>query len=275
MKAAVGFCDSERCQSLYLCSCKMHKDFHVFWRWSNTVIVKDLSTPYCYRRPVSWNIWHFSDIQWLMFCISFYSVYPVLNFQQKKCAWMIDIGWCSIKHQQYFTCWMMTRGPSVLWRCWLGGRKGIRPVKREWWGAGMVICLERGADLHIAQLMPLPLTVSCFSKIQIGFTFLVPAHLGSPEQRAVKRACVNARVYYEDFTSATREFCYPCWTFTVKLYNFGCSYCVVTGCTQDRKEAQQQQMKMKAGRKSEHASPIKRPIISSLSVVKAWHKQTE
>ena len=39
----------------------------------------------------------------------------------------------------------------------------------------MVICLERGADLHMAQLMPLPLTVSCFSKIQIGFTFLVPA----------------------------------------------------------------------------------------------------
>jgi len=48
----------------------------------------------------------------------------------------------------------------------------------------MVICLERGADLHMAQLMPLPLTVSCFSKI------LVPAHPGSPGQRAVKRACV-------------------------------------------------------------------------------------
>jgi len=57
-------------------------------------------------------------------------------------------------------------------------------------GAGMVICLERDADLHIAQVMPLPLTVSCFSKIQIGFTFLVPAHLGSPGKRAVKRACV-------------------------------------------------------------------------------------
>ena len=42
----------------------------------------------------------------------------------------------------------------------------------------MVICLERGADLHMVQLMPLPLTVSCFSKIQIGFTFLVLAHLG-------------------------------------------------------------------------------------------------
>jgi len=54
----------------------------------------------------------------------------------------------------------------------------------------MVICLERDADLHMAQLMPLLLTVSCFSKIQIGFTFLVPAHLGSPGQRAVKRVCV-------------------------------------------------------------------------------------
>ena len=62
--------------------------------------------------------------------------------------------------------------------------------KTEWWGAGMVICLKRGADLHTAQLMPLPLTVSCFSIIQIGFTFLVPAHPGSPDQRAVKRACV-------------------------------------------------------------------------------------
>ena len=81
--------------------------------------------------------------------------------------------------------------PSVLWCCWLGGRKGIRPVKKLW-----VVGCWRGCvsgarlDLHMAQLMPLPLTLSCFSKIQIGFTFLVPAHLGSPRQRAVKRACV-------------------------------------------------------------------------------------
>ena len=54
----------------------------------------------------------------------------------------------------------------------------------------MVVCLERGADLHMAQLTSLPLTVSCFSKILIGFTFLVPAHLGSPGKRAVKRVCV-------------------------------------------------------------------------------------
>jgi len=43
--------------------------------------------------------------------------------------------------------------------------------KLEWWGAGMVVCLELGADLHMAQLMPLPLTVSCFSKIQIALPF--------------------------------------------------------------------------------------------------------
>ena len=54
----------------------------------------------------------------------------------------------------------------------------------------MVICLEQGADLHMAQLMPLPPTVSCFSKIRIGFTYLVPAHLGSSRKRAAKRVCV-------------------------------------------------------------------------------------
>jgi len=62
-------------------------------------------------------------------------------------------------------------------------------VELEWWGAGVVICLERDADLHMAQLMPVPLSVSCFSKIQIGFTFVVPAHPGSPGKRAVKRVC--------------------------------------------------------------------------------------
>ena len=73
----------------------------------------------------------------------------------------------------------------------VGRQKGHPACKSlEWWGAGMVICLERDADLHMAQLMPLPLTVSCFSKIQIDFTFLVPAHLVSPGKTAVKRVCV-------------------------------------------------------------------------------------
>jgi len=73
--------------------------------------------------------------------------------------------------------------------------------KTEWWGAGVVICLQRGADLHMAQLMPLPLTVSCFINIQIGFTFLVPAYLGSPGKGplnvcvcACVRACVRVCV---------------------------------------------------------------------------------
>jgi len=60
------------------------------------------------------------------------------------------------------------------------GQQEGHPVCKKlsvgWWCG----CLEQGADLHMAQLMPLPLTVSCFSKIQIGFTFLVLAHLDSP-----------------------------------------------------------------------------------------------
>ena len=69
----------------------------------------------------------------------------------------------------------------------------------------MVICLEQGADLHMAQLMPLPLTVSCFSKIQIGFTFVVAAHLGSPGKRAIKRVYVIGIYYQYYFTSASRD----------------------------------------------------------------------
>ena len=72
----------------------------------------------------------------------------------------------------------------------VGLQEGHPCKKTEWWGAGKVICLERGADLHTAQLMLLPLTaVPCFSKIQIGFTFLVPSHQDSPGERAVK--CVT------------------------------------------------------------------------------------
>jgi len=69
----------------------------------------------------------------------------------------------------------------------------------EWWGAGVVICLEQGADLHMAQLMPLSLTVSCFSEIQIVFTILVPAHPGSPGKGAVKRVCVSVCLIVQVF----------------------------------------------------------------------------
>ena len=80
----------------------------------------------------------------------------------------------------------------------LVGRQEGHPAckKTEWWGAGMVICLERVANLHTAQLIPLPLTVSCFSKLQIGFTFLVLAHPGSPGKQATKRVCVCVCIIY-------------------------------------------------------------------------------
>ena len=58
----------------------------------------------------------------------------------------------------------------------------------------------------MAQLMPLPLIVSCVSKIQIGFTFLVPAHLGSPGKRAIKRVCVCV---CSIFISAAPSPCHP------------------------------------------------------------------
>ena len=75
----------------------------------------------------------------------------------------------------------------------VGRQEGHPACKKQWWGAGVVICLERGADLHMAQLMPLPLAVSCFSKIQIGFTFLVPTHPGSPDKGPLNR-CVRVCV---------------------------------------------------------------------------------
>ena len=64
----------------------------------------------------------------------------------------------------------------------------------------MVVCLEQGADLHMAQLMPLPLTVCCFTKMEIGFTFLVPAHL--PEQGPLNGCvcvcvCVTGQILFE------------------------------------------------------------------------------
>jgi len=72
--------------------------------------------------------------------------------------------------------------PSVLTPL-LGRQEGHPACKKlSGGGAGMVICLERVADLHMSQQMPLPLTVSCFSKILIGFTFLVPAYPGSPKE---------------------------------------------------------------------------------------------
>ena len=125
------------------------------------------------------------------------------------------LSWQYIFHFNVVCCFVS----SVLWRCWLGGRNGIQPVKNWVVGCWRGICLERGADPHVAQLMPLPLTVSCFCKIQIGFTFLVPAYPGSPGQRAVKQVCVccvlicyrthrtsqNYHLVIQDYPSFTKQ----------------------------------------------------------------------
>jgi len=89
----------------------------------------------------------------------------------------------------YFYCTLCTITSSAL--TLLVGRQEGHPACKKLSGGVLVwLSVERGADLHMAQLMPLPLTVSCFSIIQIGFTFLVPAHLGSPGQR-VYVCCVR------------------------------------------------------------------------------------
>jgi len=69
----------------------------------------------------------------------------------------------------------------------VGRQEGHPACKKLSGGVLAWLCLEQGADLRMAQLIPQPLTVSVFSKIQIGFTFMVPAYPGSPGKRAVER----------------------------------------------------------------------------------------
>ena len=76
--------------------------------------------------------------------------------------------------------------------------------KTEWWGAGVVICLEWVADLHMVQLMPVPLTVSCFSKIQIDFTFWYQLTRVIPDKGPLNR-CVCLCIC---FSSAVHESSY-------------------------------------------------------------------
>jgi len=71
----------------------------------------------------------------------------------------------------------------------VGGQQEGHPAYKKLSG-GVLAWLSVRSEVQTCIWMPLPLTVSCFSKIQIGFTFLVPAYPGSPGQRAVKRVCV-------------------------------------------------------------------------------------
>ena len=103
---------------------------------------------------------------------------------------MLTINSCSSKSRR-ISCLVNQTWPSVLWHCWLGDRKGIRSVKKlsggvlAWlsiWSEVQTCIWRSWCHCHSLSLASV--------KIQIGFTFLVPAHLGSPGQRAVKRVCV-------------------------------------------------------------------------------------
>ena len=111
----------------------------------------------CCKRQVTWRY---------SFC-----VYFVL--------WYISFDW-----------WMHAFSALTL----LVGRQEGHPAckKTEQWGAGVVICLGRSADLHMAQLMPLPLTVSCFSKIQIGLPFWYRLTWVVPDKGPLNGYVVNA-----------------------------------------------------------------------------------
>jgi len=90
-------------------------------------------------------------------------------------------NWCQFKFWQYeVEYWLMVINyrygmPSVLWHCWLGGRKGIWPVKTEWWGTGIMAWLSVWNEVQIicigSSWCHCHLIISCSSKIQYGLPF--------------------------------------------------------------------------------------------------------
>jgi len=106
--------------------------------------------------------------------------------------------------------------PSVLWRCWLGGKMGIRSAKTEWWGAGVVICLERGANLHIRPSWCYCHSLSLASvKSRLVLPFWYRLNPGGPGKRAVKwlYVCVLFMTVgvFSDVLSETRDWEVPVW----------------------------------------------------------------
>jgi len=130
------------------------------------------------RYTTLWNICH---MFWLLGqCCDFY----VLPITQTLSLWMHAWTECALcpvcsRHCKSLlfilavNVWFpisieYTFLPTALWHCWLGIRKSIWSVKIEWWGVGVVICLEQGADcLHMVQLMPLhPKTASSLASVK-------------------------------------------------------------------------------------------------------------
>jgi len=122
-----------------------------------------------------------------------YQISPTPHMRRYTTLWNITVRkWGQLRNNVVINDKLQgTVLPSVLWRCWSGGMKGIRPVKSEWWGAGMVVGLERGADLHMAQMMSLPLSLaSVKSRLVLPFWYRLTRIV--PEKRPLN-GCVCTR----------------------------------------------------------------------------------
>jgi len=114
----------------------------------------------------------------------------------------------------------------VLWRCWLDGRKGVRPIK-NWVVACWHGCLS-GVRCRLA-CSPADASATHYlllQYLQIGFTFLVPAHLGSPRQGAIKRVCVCVCVIVLFFGWWMHTFVVLGWVFFIPEKETGFGKCL-------------------------------------------------
>jgi len=97
--------------------------------------------------------------------------------------------------------------PSVLWHCWLGVRKSIHPVKSEWWGVGVVISLERGADcLHNYS----PTDATATPKTPIISTHLIKSRLVLPFWYRLTQVVLEKRPLIVCSNSSGSRLCTVC-----------------------------------------------------------------
>jgi len=158
---------------------------HIIMVWSKLLLM--IVTAPANQKTIFIHEWYLNNENRVMFCwewddLAEYvchssSIFPSVNVL--ICAFIVSL--LDINYLHCFDAWVSGRA-SGLW-------------KTEWWGAGVVICLERGADLHIAQLMPLPLTLSSSVKSRLVLPFWYRLTPGSPGKRAVKRVCVCVAWY--------------------------------------------------------------------------------
>jgi len=138
------------------------------------------SAPFVWMGGMLRNVFDSCVKSWEYFCMDSVSLESMFHWLSDDIVrFKIKVGFFGEMYKNVTLISHKMEFPSVLWHCWLGGRKGIRPVK-NWVMGCWHGCLGRGADLHIAQQMPLPLTVSCSSKSRLVLPFLVLPFLVLP-----------------------------------------------------------------------------------------------